>query len=197
MHARLTTRDATEICLLRKMNIIQAVDPCLLHQLKPGDIFVPCADADRIRDMIDQHCRYQAEHRVGARAHLLSLNGGALRIVNDPEFGGAAIMQDIADTLRLVKTDMHHVSLCGHTPCGKYPLAPNETVRTLATAKISLRSYLEAQGLENIAIQCFYHVDHGNACAEAERFRTYRVNIDATIHMPQFVHHGQKALIDV
>lgn len=196
MHARLTTRDATEICLLRKMNIIQAVDPCLLHQMKPGDIFVPCADGDRIRDMIDQHCRYQAEHRIGARAHVLSLNGGALLIVNDPEFCGAVIISNIIDTLRLVKTDMHHVSLCGHTPCGKYPLAPNETVRTLAQAKLTLRSHLEAQGLDNIAIQCFYHVDHGNECAEAERFRTYRVDINNALRMPTFIHHNNKVLLE-
>lgn len=196
MATGVTVQDLTEIRILKELGVLESVNPCHLHGLSAGDILATCGDGDRVLDMIDRHCLYQRAHREAARPHLLTKNGGPLRIVLDVDRGGLDLMEDIAETLLKVKVDMSCISLVGHTPCGKYPLHPHETISHLVNAQALLANFLAGHDLHEVTIRCFYHVDLGDFSPPENRFRTKLIHPEKAILMPNFVYHGAKVLIE-
>ncbi len=128
-----------------------------------GTIVIPCADGDRITDLLTKHWGVCDGHPCH---HTLSLNGGPLLIPESSpiaKLGEGQIIKEHAyggHRLKAVTT----VMLYGHWPCGAAitnGLSLYDTLVCCVSAKDEMRTFLQSRGIEPTVILCF-HVDYAD-----------------------------------
>jgi hypothetical protein len=129
-----------------------------------GTIVIPCADGDRITDILTHHwgaCNGHPCH------HSLSLNGGPLLIpecspLSQEDGEGKILLKHSfgAHQLKALTT----VVLYGHWPCGaaiSANMTLNEALDLCIKSKDTVRTFLQKKDVAPTVVLCF-HVDYGN-----------------------------------
>jgi len=162
----MTAASAADYQLVRDLRA-QSIFKDLVPDLMPaqnGTIVVPCADGERITNLLTQHWAICGSGRNCH--HTISLNGGPLllpkgspvahlgerRVLLEHAYGG--------HRLKAVTT----IVLYGHWPCGAAlgaGLSLQEALAYCVEAKDVIRTFFRKRGLEPDVILCF-HVDYAN-----------------------------------
>jgi hypothetical protein len=147
---------------LREAGVLKNLNGDLIPAER-GTIVIPCADGDRLTDLLTTHwgaCNGHPCH------HTLSLNGGPLLIpAKSPvaRLGEGRVLLEHAYAGHKLKT-VTTVVLYGHWPCGAAlgaNLSLYEAFEYCIKAKDATRKFLRGKGLEPTVILCF-HVDYAN-----------------------------------
>lgn len=163
----MTSLQATEadyklIRKLRERKVLEDLNGQLLPAER-GTIVIPCADGDRITDILTSHwaaCSGRPCH------HTLSLNGGPLLIPrNSPvnRMGAGELLLEHAYAGHKLK-EVTTIVLYSHWPCGAAitsGMSLHEAIEFSIRAKDRTRRFMQRKGLEPTVALCF-HVDWTN-----------------------------------
>lgn len=159
----LSGRDERIVSRLRAAHIFEDIYGHRLDQ-RNGVILVTCGDADRFPDLFKFKANLQVGRRLDQRIHVLSLNGGALRLAHNSPTNKSGHSTDIDlmdDIIEASETKhINVVALYIHSPCGKayhHRLPLLDCLKFLMSAKTRLKETRRA-----LSVACFCHVDYGD-----------------------------------
>jgi len=154
--------DYALIRILRDKGVLKDLAPELMPT-QDGTIVIPCADGERITNVLMRHwevCNGRKCH------HTLSLNGGPLLIPKKSPVAnlseGKVLLEHAYGGHRLKSVST--VVLYGHWPCGAAlgaGLSLFEALEYCIQAKDATRSFFRQKGLEPDVLLCF-HIDYLN-----------------------------------
>ncbi len=189
MIKHLYPQDYAQIRNFRKIGVLRDVEEQELD-LENGLVMVTCADGDRFFDAFNYKAKLLKTSEIvnKPRIHVLTRNGGALRLINNicPEYGdnltlainepGSTMANDllfeIKESLSLKR--MKQVALYIHMPCGKatsHNIFPAQALHGLALANRRIIFHIP-----KIKVTTYCHVDYCQF--ESGKEKTYFVDLD-------------------
>ena len=152
--------------------VLQDTKGHLLDQTN-GIILVTCGDRDRAPEIFKFQALMQAQTSGDPKIHILSWNGGALRLTKRSPTNkhGRSTDRDFLDEIHdaISIKNILTVALYIHFPCGKATacgLGFRDCIEFLFKAKERIK--MENEG---VRVACFCHIDYGNSIQ-----RTYFVS---------------------
>ena len=142
--------------------------------LRKGVILVHCADGDQVHDKYTHMVKAFEALGIAPRTHILSLNGGALRIPANSPLNAKVqhhhvYMENIVEARTLKGIDS--IQLGVHYPCGAATLAGLSVIDCLMLLH---QARMDVLGLNHgVTVVCTLHVDYGD-----NRKRTYQICLD-------------------
>ncbi|MBI2990305.1 MAG: hypothetical protein HYY51_03935 [Candidatus Magasanikbacteria bacterium] len=174
-------RGLKEIRRLRDAGVLLDIEGHRLDQ-SAGVVMVCCADGDQMHDVYTTQAEMQREQRGEPRVHLLSWNGGALRLLADsPTNRRITTAQEFLDEIRdaSVLKSIPVVALYAHFPCGKVKDTRLEIQQVFA-GLIAAKQRLKRE-IPGVRVACFFHVDYPDVEAgetgSGPRKRTYFLSV--------------------
>lgn len=153
-------RGLREIRRLREAGVLLDIEGHRLDQ-SAGVVMVCCADGDQMHDVYMTQEEMQRKQRGDPRVHLLSWNGGALRLLPDsptnrrPTTAGE-FLDEVRDGAALKGISV--IALYAHFPCGKVKDTRME-IQEVFAALIAAKQRLKRE-IPGVKVACFFHVDY-------------------------------------
>ncbi len=166
MPAVLTEKDRDLITAMRKLGIIEKIQPNLLRP-KDGAVIVMCGDADHSDDKFSYFSCLLGDCGSQKRPHLLTENGGAIWLTPNSKWDqipfsnlDEILLWKIVSSLKL--KHINDVFLCVHGPCGMardiLNLSMYDVVKIIFEGKERLIQTLAQEQLSHVKVRCFMHI---------------------------------------